>query len=69
MRRFRSPSFGNRPATLPTPTPALGGFSPAAEMSEVAEAQVIMESVMYVRGGRREAFAREDNNAARSVKR
>jgi hypothetical protein len=38
-------------------------------MSEVAEAQVIMESVMYVRGGRREAFAREDINAARSVKR
>ena len=49
--------------------PALGGFSPAAEMPEVAEAQVIMESVMYVRGGRREAFAREDNNGARSVKR
>jgi predicted ATPase len=49
--------------------PALGGFSPAAEMPEVAEAQVIMESVMYVRGGRRGAFAREDNNGARSVKR
>jgi hypothetical protein len=30
---------------------------------------VIMQSVMYVRGGRRGAFAREDNNGARSVKR